>query len=173
VQADYKNLMIGGDTQDERLSWFIRDVLFPLAHMLQVTAPVPPNLLKKTMQLQNEIAGCLVDLAMRLTSNLETKNTITNLCCMSLLDNPQRFINTPTSIQQRAFQSILQAMAFVSCEFSEDLGDSLSYNRIKESDLVTKCLMNETMNNLQSLLDENFLISLVHLVFKSWIKMDS
>ena len=64
-------------------------------------------------------------------------------------------------------------MAFVSCEFSEDLGESLSFSRIKESDLVTKCLMNETINNLQSLLDENFLISLVHLVFKSWIKMDS
>ena len=35
VQSDYKNLMMGYD-QDERLSWFVRDVLFPLAHIIQI-----------------------------------------------------------------------------------------------------------------------------------------
>ena len=63
-------------------------------------------------------------------------------------------------------------MAFVSCEFSVELGDQLTFERIKASELVTKCLMNENMNNLQSVLDENFLISLVHLILKTWIKMN-
>ena len=51
VQGDYKNLMIGGQEQDDRLSWFVSDVLFPLAHILQITAAMPANLLKTTMQL--------------------------------------------------------------------------------------------------------------------------
>ena len=61
---------------------------------------------------------------------------------MSLLDNPEKFMNVPP--HSRAFQSVLQAMAFVSCEFNEELGDdaaaTLTYTRLKQSTLVTKYL---------------------------------
>ena len=33
VQSEYKYLM-SGYNNDERLSWFVKDVLFPLAHLL-------------------------------------------------------------------------------------------------------------------------------------------
>ena len=102
VASDYKHLMIGGQEQDDRLGWFVRDVLFPLAHTLQIMGPLPAALLTKTVQLQNEIARCLVDFSTRLPANLNTKKTISLLCCMSLLDNPQRFINVPVNLQQRA-----------------------------------------------------------------------
>ena len=63
-------------------------------------------------------------------------------------------------------------MAFISCEFSEDMGVDacLSYERLRKSALISNCLLNGSMTNLQNLLDENFLISLVHLVLKTWIK---
>ena len=94
VQSEYKYLM-SGYNNDERLSWFVKDVLFPLAHLLQITSSLPMNLHKKIVQLQNELARCLVDLSMRLESNMATKKIITSLCSMSLLDNPQRFMNVP------------------------------------------------------------------------------
>ena len=59
---------------------------------------------------------------------------------MSLLDNPIKFLNAPVGSNQRAFQSVLQAMAFVTCEFSEELEDSLTFERIKQSALITRCL---------------------------------
>ena len=67
-------------------------------------------------------------------------------------------------------------MAFVSCEFSEDLGDALTFARLKESTLVTRCLQNtgevnsSTSKMMHQYLDENFLISLVHLTLKTWIR---
>ena len=64
-------------------------------------------------------------------------------------------------------------MAFVSCEFSEDLGDTLTFARLKECALVTRCLQNNseaTNSKMHLYLDENFLISLVHLTLKTWIR---
>ena len=61
-------------------------------------------------------------------------------------------------------------MAFVSCEFSNDLEGALTFDRILNCALVTKCLVGEGSESIQSLLDENFLVSFVHLVLKTWIK---
>ena len=63
-------------------------------------------------------------------------------------------------------------MAFVTCEFSEELEDSLTFDRIKQSALITRCLYNDNPN-INNYFDENFLISLVHLVLKTWIASGS
>ena len=124
------------------------------------------------MALQNEIAGCLVDLSVRLESNMHAKKAITRLCSMSLLDNPIKFMNAPVSPGQRAFQSVLQAMAFVTCEFSDELEDTITFERFSKSALVVRCLKNDN-TNIQSYFDENFLISLVHLALKTWLASPS
>ena len=49
--GEYRNLMTGGADQDERLSWFVKDVLFPLAHILQIKHILAPALQKRTIQL--------------------------------------------------------------------------------------------------------------------------
>ena len=51
VQENYKNLIVG-DNLDERLSWFVVDVLFVLAESLSVSSDSSLNMNpKKTMQL--------------------------------------------------------------------------------------------------------------------------
>ena len=87
---------------------------------------------------------------------------------MSLLENPIKFLNAPVSPGQKAFQSVLQAMAFVTCEFSDELEETLTYEHLFKSALVTRCLKNEN-TNIQSFFDENFVISLVHLALKTWL----
>ena len=68
VQDEYRNLIVG-ENLDERLSWFVTDVLFVLAESLTIKDDSNLNANpKKTMQLQCEIAGALVDLSMRLES---------------------------------------------------------------------------------------------------------
>lgn len=84
------------------------------------------------------------------------------------MDNPTKFLNVPPN--QRAFQSVLQAMAFVTCEFSDDLGSQLSFERLMKSGLVLRCLSAENIASVSPYLDENFLISVVHLALKTWIK---
>ena len=65
-------------------------------------------------------------------------------------------------------------MAFVTCEFSDDLGDQnkLTFTRLMQSTLFARCLGSENMSKLHMYLDENFLISLTHLVLKTWIRSD-
>ena len=58
-----------------------------------------------------------------------------------LLNHPLGFLNVPAD--QRSFQSILQAMAFVACEYMDDLDDSedkLTFEKLVESNLIVLCL---------------------------------
>ena len=99
VQDNYKNLIVG-EHLEERLGWFVTDVLFVLAESLKITADssLTANP-KKTMQLQCEIAGSLVDLSMRVEA--VRKKTITKMCTLLLLDHPLKFLNVPPN--QRTF----------------------------------------------------------------------
>ena len=87
------------------------------------------------MSLQCEIAGAIVDLSMRIES--VRKQTITRLCTSLLLDHPLKFLNVPAN--QRSFQSVLQAMAFVACEYMDDLEGTehqMTYEKLVKSNLV-------------------------------------
>ena len=61
-------------------------------------------------------------------------------------------------------------MAFVTCEFSESLKSPLTFGRLMQSVLVTRCLGAENMASVSPYLDENFLISVAQLALKTWIK---
>ena len=139
TQDNYKNLIVG-ENLDERLGWFVVDVLFVLAESLAVSKDSSLNLNpKKTMQLQAEIARSLVDLSMRVES--VRKKTITRVCTQLLLDHPLRYLNAPSD--QRTFQPVLQAMAFIACEYLDDLDETenqTTYNKLIGSKLVTECL---------------------------------
>lgn len=47
--GDYRYLMTAAADQDERLTWFVKDVLFPLAHILQIRQPLALAAHKRTI----------------------------------------------------------------------------------------------------------------------------
>ena len=91
------------------------------------------------------------------------------MCTTLLLDHPLKFLNVPTN--QRTFQSVLQAMAFVACEYMDDLVDDaenqVTYAKLIESSLIQQCLLQSKLH-----LDENFLLSVAHLLLKSFLKTE-